>query len=171
MVQVRCSRRHFGYRRIAKPGGGMKIARDAAWNPIADFATPEYEKLRSRLLAAARHGVVLISPCISDGEREIARAALAEGLPLVTMQNKGFSKLEKPTGRYFDACAAGRLLMLAPAAWPYVPGHKPMARHEATAMNRLCQWIAGEGAATINYRGLAPVHIDKIALAAASKAT
>ena len=87
------------------------------------------------------------------------------------MQNKGFSKLEKPTGRYFDACAAGRLLMLAPAAWPYVPGHKPMARHEATAMNRLCQWIAGEGAATINYRGLAPVHIDKIALAAARKAT
>ena len=170
MVQVQCSRRHFGYKRIAKPGGGMKIARDPAWNPIVDFATPEFEKLRSRLLAAARHGVVLISPCISDGEREIARAALAEGLPLVTMQNKGFSKLEKPTGRHFDACAAGRLLMLAPAAWPYTPAHKPMARHEATAMNRLCQWIAGEGAATINYRGLAPVHIDQIALAAASKA-
>ena len=170
MVQVQCSRRHFGYKRIAKPGGGMKIARDAAWNPIVDFATPEFEKQRSRLLAAARHGVVLISPCISDGEREIARAALAEGLPLVTMQNKGFSKLEKPTGRYFDACAAGRLLMLAPAAWPYTPAHKPMARHEATAMNRLCQWIAGEGAATVNYRGLAPANIDKIALAAASKA-
>ena len=170
MVQVQCSRRYFGYKRIAKPGGGMKIARDPAWNPIMDFATPEFEKLRSRLLAAARHGVVLISPCISDGEREIARAALAEGLPLVTMQNKGFSKLEKPAGRHFEACAAGRLLMLAPAAWPYTPAHKPMARHEATAMNRLCQWIAGEGAATINYRGLAPVHIDKIALAAASKA-
>ena len=169
MVQVQCSRRYFGYKRIPKPGGGMKIARDSAWNPIADFASPEYERLHSRLLAAARHGVVLISPCISDGEREIAREALAEGLPLVTMQNKGFSKLEKPTGRYFDACAAGRLLMLAPAAWPYTPGHKPMARHEATAMNRLCQWIAGEGAATINYRGLAPANIDKIALAAASK--
>ena len=169
MVQVQCSRRYFGYKRIPKPGGGMKIARDSAWNPIADFASPEYERLHNRLLAAARHGVVLISPCISDGEREIARKALAEGLPLVTMQNKGFSKLEKPRGRYFDACAAGRLLMLAPVAWPYTPGHKPMARHEATAMNRLCQWIAGEGAATINYRGLAPANIDKIAIAAASK--
>lgn len=169
MVQVQCSRRYFGYKRIPKPGGGMKIARDSAWNPIADFASPEYERLHSRLLAAARHGLVLISPCISDGEREIAREALAEGLPLVTMQNKGFSKMEKPTGRYFDACAAGRLLVLAPAAWPYTPGYKPMARHEATAMNRLCQWIAGEGAATINYRGLAPANIDKIALAAASK--
>ena len=169
MVQVQCSRRYFGYKRIPKSGGGMKIARDSAWNPIADFASPEYERLHSRLLAAARHGVVLISPCISDGEREIAREALAAGLPLVTMHNKGFSKLENPTGRYFDACAAGRLLMLAPAAWPYTPGHKPMARHEATAMNRLCQWIAGEGAATINYRGLAPANIDKIAIAAASK--
>ena len=169
LVQVQCSRRFFGYKRIPKPGGGMKIARDSAGNPIADFATPEYTQLRNRLLAAARHGVVLISPCISDGEREIARAALTEGLPLVTMQNKGFSRLEKPTGRYFDACAAGRLLMLAPAAWPYVPSHKPMTRHEATAMNRLCQWIAGAGAATINYRGLAPANIDKIALAAAQK--
>jgi hypothetical protein len=101
MVQVQCSRRYFGYKRIPKPGGGMKIARDSAWNQIADFATSEYERLHGRLLAAARHGVVLISPCISDGEREIAREALAEGLPLVTMHNKGFSKLEKPTGRYF----------------------------------------------------------------------
>ena len=166
MVQVQCSRRHFGYRRTEKRGEGLKIARDERGEPVAAFSTPEYETLRDGLLAAARHGAVLISPCVSDGERQIAREALHEGVPLVTMQNKGFAKLQKPSGRYFDACAAARLLMLAPAAWPYTPANKPMTRLDATAMNRLCQWLAGEGAAIINYRGVTPAAIDKAALEA-----
>ena len=57
--------------------------------------------------------------------------------------------------------------MLAPAAWPYVPGEKPMTRFDATAMNRLAQWIAGNGAAEINYHGLAPDSIDALPRAAA----
>ena len=124
---------------------------------------------------------------MSDGERLIAREALAAGLPLVTMANKGFSKLQKPGGRYFDACAEGRLLMLAPAAWPYQPGEKPMTRVDATAMNRLCQWIAGAcaprtgqvagacapctgqvvGAAEIDCHGMKPANIDDLARKAA----
>ena len=167
MVQVQCSRRHFGYRRVPKPGGALKIARDANGEPVVEFSTPEYETRRDELLAAARHGTTLISPCISDGERQIAREALNEGLSLVTMQNKGFSKMQKPSGRYFEACAAGRLLVLAPAAWPYTPAEKRMTRDDATAMNRLCQWVAGDGAAEINYRGMTPSNIDKTALAAA----
>ena len=75
--------------------------------------------------------------------------------------------LQKPAGRYFDACAEGRLLMLAPAAWPHTPGEKPMTRDDATAMNRLCQWLAGEGAAKIAYRGVTPADVDGIALRAA----
>ena len=31
-----------------------------------------------------------------------------------------------------------------------------MTRNDATAMNHLCQWIAGPGAAEINYHGLQP---------------
>ena len=109
---------------------------------------------------------MLISPCISDGERQIAREALAAGYRLVTLHNKGFSKFQKPGGRYFDACAEGRLLMLAPAAWPYTPAEKPMTRDDAAAMNRLCQFLAGEGAAEINYRGVTPANVDGLALAA-----
>ncbi len=166
MIQVQCSRRHFGYRRVPKPGGALKIARDANGEPVVEFSTPEYETRRDELLTAARHGTTLISACISDGERQIAREALNEGLSLITMQNKGFSKMQKPSGRYFEACAAGRLLMLAPAAWPYTPAEKRMTRDDATAMNRLCQWVAGDGAAEINYRGMTPSNIDKTALAA-----
>ena len=166
--QVQCSRSYLRYKRVPKPGGGLKIARDASGEALIDLETPEYRTLRDVLLAAARHGSVLISPCISDGEKQIAREALNAGLPLVTMQNKGFAKLQKPSGRYFEACAAGRLLMLAPAAWPYTPAEKKMTRDDATAMNRLCQWLAGDGAATINYHGVTPANIDRFALAAAT---
>ena len=189
LAQVQVSRRFFGYKRVAKPGGGVKIAKDEKGEPIVEFSTPEFEERCERLFAAAKHGAVLLSPCVSDGERQIAREALAAGLPLITMANKGFSKLQKPSGRYFDACAEGRLLMLAPAAWPYQPGEKPMTRFDATAMNRLCQWIAGAcatrteqvagacaprteqvagvGAAEINYHGMKPANIDDLARKAA----
>lgn len=167
LAQVQVSRRFFGYKRVSKPGGGLKIAKDAKGEPLVEFSTPEFEERRDELIEAAKHGAVLLSPCVSDGERQIAREALAAGLPLITMANKGFSKLQKPSGRYFDACAEGRLLMLAPAAWPYQPGEKPMTRFDATAMNRLCQWIAGEGAAEINYHGMKPANIDDLARRAA----
>ena len=167
LVQVQVSRRFFGYRRVAKPGGGLKIARDGKGEPVVDFATADFEERRSELLAAAKHGAVLLSPCVSDGERQIAREALKAGWPLVTMSNKGFARLQKPSGRYFDACSAGKLLMLAPAAWPYQPGEKPMTRFDATAMNRLCQWLAGEDAAEINYHGMKPGNVDALAREAA----
>lgn len=170
LAQVQVSRRYFRYRRESKVGAAPKIARDADGEPIVEFSTPEYERRRDALFAAARGGAVLISPCISDGERQIAREALAAGYRLVTMHNKGFSKFQKPGGRYFDACAEGRLLMLAPIAWPCQPNEKPMTRADATAMNRLCQWLAGDGAATINYHGMTPADIDRLALAAVTRA-
>ena len=143
MVQVQCSRRYLKYRRVPKQGGGFKILRTADGTPEIENTTPEFESKRNEIMKAAHHGVVLISPCISDGEREIARLALNAGFPLITMQNKGFAPLQKPTGRYFEACVEGRLLMLAPANWPYVPGEKAMTRADAMTMNRLCQLIAG----------------------------
>lgn len=163
MAQVQCSRRYLKYRRVPKPGGGLKILRTADGSPVVESATPEFEAKRSELMEAAHHGVVLISPCISDGEREIARRALNAGLPLITMQNKGFAPLQKPAGKYFKSCIEGRLLMLAPANWPYVPGEKAMTREDATAMNRLCQLIAGDGAVEINYRGMKPNNVDGLA--------
>ena len=167
LVQVQVSRRDCVYAREPKPGGGLKIVRDAQGDPVIASSTSVYAEKKAALFAAAKHGAVLISPCISDGERQIAREALQAGFPLITLLNKGFSKLQKPSGRSFDACAAGRLLMLAPAAWPYQPGEKAMTRFDATAMNRLCQWIVGEDAVEINYHGMQPANIDALAVAAA----
>ena len=148
LVQVQVSRRDFAYRREPKAGGGLKIARDAAGEPLVAQESAAFTAKAEALLARARQGAALLSPCVSEGEREIARRAFAEGLPLVVLRNKGFAPLEKPSGRHFDACAAGRLLMLAPAAWPHVLGEKPMTRRDALALNRLAQALAEGGRGT-----------------------
>lgn len=169
LAQVQLSRSFFRYRRERIPGGGMRIVRDAAGVPAVELSTPEFEARRAELFDRAAHGEVLISPCVSDGEREIARLAFEAQLPLVALRNKGFSPLQKPSGRYFDACSEGRLLLLAPAAWPYVPGEKEMTRFDAVAMNRLAQLLAGTGAAEINYHGMQPANIDELAMRAVKK--
>ncbi len=160
ILQVQCSRSYLAYKRVAKPGGGLKIARDEAGRPIVERETPEFGEKLKMLLSMAEKGAVLISPCISDGEREIARRALEANAKLVTFSNKGFSPLFKPSGRAFDSASEGRLLMLAPAGWPYQPGEKKMTRFDACALNRIAQLMAGDGAAEINYHGMKPSNID-----------
>ena len=157
--QVQVSRRFFAYRRDVRG----KILRD---EPPA-VSTSEFAAKLADALAAAKRGAVLVSPCVSEGEREIARQVFALGGCVVTLQNKGFSPLYKPGGKLFETCANGNLLMLAPAAWPYQVKEKPMTRFDATAMNRLAQWIAGDGAAEIDYKGMKPANIDELARAAA----
>jgi hypothetical protein len=172
LAQVQCSRRFFAYRREAKRGGGMKIVRTPDGEPIIESESPEYRERLESALAAAEHGAVVLSPCISDGERQIAREAMKRRLPLVALKNMGFAKLEKPAGRSFDACAEGRLLLLAPAAWPYTTQEKPMTRFDATALNRIAQWLAGGSVpghscpglpVEINYHGMKPANIDELA--------
>lgn len=65
-------------------------------------------------LAAARQGAVLVSPSISPGEKAVMKAAFNEGLPLIYLQENGFTDLAKPGGARMEACARGQLLILAP---------------------------------------------------------
>ena len=155
VFQVQCSRSFFEYRR-APDGSLLKGAPPAV-------ETREFIEKRDGFLEAAEHGAVLLSPCISHGEREIARLAFEKGLKVVILSNKGFNPLYKPGGRLFDQCAGGNLLMLAPAAWPYVPGEKKMTRIDACVLNRIAQWLSGPGAVEIKYRGVEPRQVDRLA--------
>ena len=150
--QIQVSRRYFAYARDAR-GNLLKDAPPAV-------ATREFEEKLAAALAAGKGGAVLVSPCISQGEREIARRAFAAGYRVITLANKGFSPLYKPGGRLFESCAAGNLLMLAPAGWPYQPAEKPMARIDALVLNRIAQLIAGEGACEIDYKGATLANVD-----------
>ena len=170
LLQVQCSRSDFGYRRARNAKGALELVKDAKGDKVVDFSTPAFDEKLGDLLAVAKHGAVLVSPCVSDGEKEIAARAFAAGASVVTLQNKGFSPLYKPGGRLFERCAAGNLLMLAPAAWPYLPGEKRITRIEALTLNRIAQLICGSGAATINYRGAKPGDVDALVVDAVASA-
>ena len=150
--QIQASRRFFAYARDTR-GHIMKNAPPAV-------ATPEFKAKLDAALAAAKGGAVLVSPCISHGEREIARRAFASGCRVITLANKGFSPLYKPGGQLFESCANGNLLMLAPAGWPYQPAEKPMTRLDALVLNRIAQLIAGESASAIDYKGMSLENVD-----------
>ena len=108
-----------------------------------------------------------VSPCISHGEREIARRAFEAGHRVITLQNKGFSPLYKPGGKLFETCAAGNLLMLAPSNFAArgeaqnISREKAMTRHEAQVLNRIAQLIADDGAVEIDYKGAVLSGIDE----------
>lgn len=159
--QVQCSRSIFAYRRERLAGGGWRILRDAQGAPLVEKTTAEFEAKAAEALEAARHGAVLVSPCISHGEREIARRAFEAGARVIALRNKGFSPAGKPGGRLFDACADGKLLMLAPANWPYIPGEKPPTRETSLALNRIAQLVAGDGAAEMDYKGVVMDGVDE----------
>lgn len=93
-------------------------------------------------LKAARQGAILVSPAISKGEKTIMRAVFEEGLPLVYLQENGFTDLAKPGGKRMDACARGQLLILAP--WEHHNEKITIKRGQCLELNEMaraiCEW-------------------------------
>lgn len=77
----------------------------------------EIEQRKQYFLKAAQQGAIIVSPCISPGEKEIATAILEAQLPLIVLLLKGFPPFFKPQPHYLMACAEGRLLMISPYPW------------------------------------------------------
>ena len=74
---------------------------------------------KAACLEEAAMGTVFVSAAISEGEKQICRAIREAGYPMIVLLVEGFPKPEsphyayyKPSGVYFEACAAGRLLLL-----------------------------------------------------------
>ena len=90
-------------------------------------------------LQQARAGAVLVSPCISKGEKTVMRAAFNEGLPVIVLQENGFTDLAKPGGLRMDACARGQLLLLAP--WEHHNERLAIRRDQCLALNDMARII------------------------------
>ena len=91
------------------------------------------------MLSLARQGAVLVSPCISKGEKLIMRAAFDAGMPLIILQENGFTDLAKPGGQRMDACARGQLLLLAP--WEHHNERTAITRNQCLTLNALAHQI------------------------------
>lgn len=90
-------------------------------------------------LTAAWQGAVLVSPAISPGEKAVMRAAFEEGFPLIFLQENGFADLAKPGGARMEACAEGRLLILAP--WEHHNEKVSIRRRQCIELNEIARRI------------------------------
>jgi REP element-mobilizing transposase RayT len=117
---------------------------------VSRSATPaQIEAQKKNVLAEAANGVVAVSPFISPGEREIAKAILdAEKGDVILLKPDGFPPLFKPKGRFFDLCVAGRLLILSSMPAPAEGAPPPaLTREVCLQMNAACEHIAFHSAA------------------------
>ncbi len=86
-----------------------------------DLRQAEIDEKKAACMAEAANGTIHISGAISEGEKQICRALRKAGYPLIILLVEGFppadspiAKYYKPQGVYFEACAAGNLLLVQP---------------------------------------------------------
>lgn len=109
----------------------VKAAEHGDVNELRDY-------MNSRVLLA-RKGVVMVSPFISPQEKLVMQVLLQEQHPIILLTDNGFRDYYKPADTLFDACAAGRLLILSP--WPYDEGKRHISRSECVALNAMAEEI------------------------------
>ncbi len=88
----------------------------------------EIQKEVAHYMGLARSGVILVSPFISPAEKAVYEACYREKLRMIRIVSRALDgKFMYPSGRDFDGCVAGFLLVLAPY----------MAGDEHTAAKRI----------------------------------
>ncbi len=111
--------------------------------------------MNSRVLMA-RKGVVMVSPFISPQEKQVMQFLMQEQHPLILLSDNGFRDYYKPADTLFEACAAGRLLILSP--WPYDEGKRHISRSECVTLNAMAEEICKYLNDTRNLRFAAGSH-------------
>ena len=99
-----------------------------------------------RMLAKARSGAILVSPAISKGEQMVMRAALDARLPLIFLTPWGFNDFSRPGHQYYEACAEGRFLILAP--WEHQNQRIPLTREMCLQLNAMTENICAHDSIT-----------------------
>lgn len=94
----------------------------------------------NKYMSLAQNGAVLVSASISKAEKAVMRAAYEAKCKVIVILENGFSPMWKPGGKQFEACAEGRLLLVAP--WNHHNQEKTITREQCLQLNKLAQAIA-----------------------------
>lgn len=106
------------------------------------WSSKEYNTYREERIALAKAGGAVVGAFISKPESDIRDAAIEAGGTVVLLVENGFPERYKPTGRWFDLCAEGRLLLLAP--WAYRETPHTISREQCLQLNRMAEEIEAE---------------------------
>ncbi|MDE6126257.1 MAG: transposase [Muribaculaceae bacterium] len=111
---------------------------------VSRSLTPEETICRERAWSETiRSRGVLVSPFISPGEKEVFRRAAEGGAGIIHILPNGFPERFKPSGREFDLCAEGRLLLIAPVE--HDTRKTVVSRERCLEMNELAALVAANG--------------------------
>ena len=110
------------------------------------FTPEERRHYMNDCVLAARSGKVLISPFISEYEKQVRDVVLQEGFAVIQLSNEPFSKYYKPSGELFDICANGQLLMLSLSEGSSTFSRR-ITRQECCSLNTVAEDLARQSAA------------------------
>ncbi len=99
----------------------------------------ELRDYKNACVMKARQAAVMVSPFISPDEKQVMQVLLREQRPFILLTDNGFRDYYKPADALFDACAAGRLLILSP--WQYDGGKRHISRADCVALNAMAEDI------------------------------
>lgn len=117
----------------------IHVHKELVWAAEHDGQKQPLRDYMNGCVLAAREGVVSVSSFISPNEQRVLEVLLREKHEIIYLVDNGMSNYYKPPQRIFDACAEGRLLVLAP--WPYVEDKPAITRAECQALNRMAEAI------------------------------
>ncbi len=69
------------------------------------------------------------------GEKRVMRAAFERGYPVIVLKENGFTDLAKPNGKSMEACAEGKLLIMAP--WEHHNEQIKIKREQCLKLNEM----------------------------------
>ena len=105
------------------------------------FSEVERRAYMNGCIIAARQGKALVGAFISEYEQQVRAVALAEGHPVIQLTTDVLTECYKPSGVLFDACSAGRLLLLSQQQGDCGFSRR-ITRSECNALNTLAEEMA-----------------------------
>ena len=124
-------------------GQFMPVHVRSIWVKAAEHGNSQtLRNYKNGCVLAARKGTVMVSPFISTDEKQVMQVLLQEQHPFILLADNGFREYYKPSDALFDACAAGRVLILSP--WPYNVEKRKISREECVALNEMAEEICNQ---------------------------
>lgn len=106
------------------------------------FSDEQRRSYMNSCILAARRGTVLVSPFISDYEKQVRDEAFREGLFCIQLCAEPFSDYHKPPGELIEHCSSGHLLMLTLTEGTTT--ERRITRDECNSLNAVAESMARE---------------------------
>lgn len=104
------------------------------------FTPEQLRKNKDAYEETIRSCGVLVSPFIHKEEKAVKEEAIEASTPVIQVALNGFPERYKPSGRDFELCAQGKLLIVAPIE--YSTQKQPLQHEAAIQANAIAEAIA-----------------------------